>query len=313
MSLVEKALRKLKASGAAEPASGNGGDALLVAEPRVERSETRRVAKPRAARTQIGTAPLVKIDLAALRAKGILPPESEERELADQYRTIKRPLLKNAFQPVEGEEEASPRSVMITSALPGDGKTFSAINLALSIARERDFSTMLVDADVAKRDVTDLLGLSNAPGLLDVLANPGRSIESVVAPTNVPGLSVLPAGTITDNATELLSSARMREVMDSLVALDPQCIVLLDSPPILLTTEAPVLASLFGQILMVVRAAKTPQQAVQEALRIIGPTRRVSLILNGADVVGPAGYQFGGYGYGYGYYRPAAEPENTGE
>ena len=300
MSLVEKALRKLQASGAAKPASGNVDDVPLLAE-------------PRAPRARIGTGPLVEIDLAALRANGILPPESEERELADQYRTIKRPLLKNAFQPSEAAGEASPRSVMITSALPSDGKTFTAINLALSVARERDFSVVLVDADVAKRDVTGLLGLSNAPGMLDVLANPGRSIESVVAPTNVPGLSILPAGTFTENATELLASARMREVMDSLIALDPQCMIMLDSPPILLTTEAPVLASLFGQILLVVRAARTPQQAVQEAIRIIGPNRRVSLVLNGADVVGPAGYQYGGYGYGYGYYRPAVEPENTNE
>jgi protein-tyrosine kinase len=316
VSLVEKALRKLQrssgASKAAEPVIARPG----IAEQGVSSGMPTPPVIVKARRAKLGTGQSVQIDLAKLRAEGVLPPQSQERQLADQYRTIKRSVLKQVLQPAEpdGGGATSRRSIMITSALPGDGKTFTAINLALSLSRERDYSVLLVDADVAKRDVSRLLGLSDAPGLLDLLSDSALSVERAVVPTDFAGLSVLPAGSLSETATELLASARMHEVVAGLVDLDPQCLIVLDTPPILLTSEAPVLAPLFGQILMVVKAGQTPQQAVLDAVSVIGPTARISLILNQADTVGPSGYQYGfGYGYGYGYGGPPAEAESANE
>lgn len=316
LSLVEKALRKLQASRGAPAAIVGAGDAVPRVEPAMERAEPVRPApaSPRGGRARLGTAKPVELDIEVLRASGVLPPRSEERQLADQYRTIKRPLIQYAFEPLERvrPDGASRRAIIVTSALPGDGKTFTAVNLALSLSREQDHSVVLVDADVAKRDVTNLLGMGDKAGLLDVLVDRTGAIESVIAPTNFPGLSVLPAGRVSNTATELLASARMRDVMAKLTALDPQCLIVLDSPPILLTTEAPVLASLFGQILVVVKAGETPQQALLAALRIIGRAGHVNLVLNWADTVGPTGYR-GGSSYGYGYHDSTTEADSTNE
>jgi exopolysaccharide/PEP-CTERM locus tyrosine autokinase len=305
-------------AGRAAPGSapaGSVGEATPRTEPApVDRADHARPAapQPKSGRAWLGQAAPVEINLDALRATGILPPVSEQRQLADQYRTIKRPLIKYAFDPAERDrpDAATRRSIIVTSALPGDGKTFTAINLALSLSREQDHSVLLVDADVAKRDVSTLFGISNRAGLLDVLADRARAIESVIAPTSVPGFSVLPAGRYSSAATELLASARMQDVMSSLTALDPQCLIVLDSPPILLTTEAPVLASQFGHVLVVVKACETPQRALLAALRIIGRAGHVSLVLNGADVAGPSGYRDGSR-YGYGYHDSAAEMDDT--
>ena len=318
MSLVEIALRKLQAAAvAAKPPVGSVPTTIEPEPP--PRTRPERVSRRSGPPVPLGSAKPIRIDVAALRASGILPPESQERQLADQFRMIKRPLLRHAFDPTaEDDSHASPRGIMVGSALPGDGKTFTAINLALSLARERDHSVLLVDADVAKRDVSRLCGLGGEAGLLDALADPTLVIETAIVPTDIPGLSVLPAGRLSETATELLASARMHELMHHLIGLDRQGIVVVDSPPIVLTSEAPVLASLFGQILLVVRAGVTPQHAVLDAIRIVGTASKMSLVLNQADVVGPSGYYYG-YGHGYGQEpgpgpgsRPSeAEPESA--
>lgn len=246
---------------------------------------------------------IIRIDRDSLRAAGLLPPEAQERELADQYRTIKRPLIRTAAEPVQSGA-ASPQLIMMSSALPGDGKTFTCINLALSMALEKDNFVLLVDGDVAKPHVSRVFGVDREPGLLDVLADPAMNVESVILPTDIPGLSILPAGCRSDIATELLASARTQQVLDRLAALGRRGIVLLDSPPILLTSEARVLASLAGQIVLVVKAGQTPQHAVKDAVEIIGPGKNVRLVLNQADLTGPMGYY---YGYRYGYHDAAAD------
>jgi exopolysaccharide/PEP-CTERM locus tyrosine autokinase len=242
------------------------------------------------------------IDVNALLEAGLLAPPEQEHQIARQYRTMKRPLIKAAFEselvtkPMEG---VSTRSIMVSSALPGDGKTFTSLNLALSLAKEQDYSILLVDGDVPKPHISRVLNAGEQDGLLDVLTDAGRPIESVIVPTTVEGLSFLPVGRRAESMTELLSSARMREVVQQLVSLDANMLVVVDSPPILLTSEARVLSSLFGQILMVVRAGFTPQQAVTESLEILGDEAPVSMVLNEAVHNSAANYY--GYGYGYGY------------
>jgi protein-tyrosine kinase len=221
----------------------------------------------------------VNVSLPSLRAAGLLAPEDEEYQLAQEYRQIKRPLIVKAFG------RGTPRVpnghiIMVASALAGEGKTFTAVNLALSMSIEKDVHVLLVDADVAKPLLTNVLGLTDAPGLLDVLRDNGLDVEQVILRTNVPNLSVLPAGRHSAETTELLASARMEEVFRAIAQRDERRLALFDSPPLLLTTESPALAQVAGQVVMVVCAGVTPRQAVLHALAHVGTHPAVSLVLN---------------------------------
>jgi protein-tyrosine kinase len=233
----------------------------------------------------------VNISLPALRAAGLVAPEGEERQLAQQYRLIKRPLIVNAVG------RGSPRLrnahvIMVASAMAGEGKTFTAVNLALSMSIEKDVHVLLVDADVAKPLVSRLLGVSDAPGLLDVLRDSRLDVERVILRTNVPNLSVLPAGTRSHEATELLASTRMENVMRAITQHDVRRLALIDSPPLLLTTESHAIAQVAGQVVMVVRAGATPREAVLDALTYLGEHPAVSLVLNQCRMSAPAGYYY---------------------
>jgi protein-tyrosine kinase len=247
---------------------------------------------------------LIKVDHEALKASGLLPPADQERELMDQYRAIKRPLIRAAFH-ADRKPGPSPQVIMIGSALPGDGKTFTGINLAFSMAREKDYSVLLVDADVIKPHVSTLFGVAKEKGLLDALVDPNLDVRSLILPTDIPGLALLPAGTPADNATELLASTRMREIVEQLHTMDPSRLVVMDTLPILLTSESRVLTQLVGQIVLVVKAGVTPQHAVTDALAAIGEDKDVSLVLNQAELTGPMGYY---YGYRYGYKQKNESP-----
>jgi protein-tyrosine kinase len=315
MSIVERAIKKLQATGQSPRPHSRRPDPSTAVGRVVEDQHPGPVdaTQPRLQALIGNVGKTVVIDYEALRRNRLLPPESQQREFDHQYRILKRPLIKHAFKSAAGQDRVgvSSRTIMVTSALPGEGKTFTAINLALSLSMEKDHGVLLVDGDVAKPRVSHLFGVADEPGLLDVLSERERSIESVVLPTDVPGLSILPAGRGSDTATELLASDRMRQkVIERLSELDPNGLVVVDSPPMLLTSEARVLASLFGQIVLVVRANYTPQQAVQQAIGLIGEGPRLGLVLNQALHEGPGD----GYGYGYGYgYGDAAKSEKDAE
>lgn len=239
----------------------------------------------------------IVVDPEQLRANGLLAPGADERRLAEQYRAIKRPLLGNA--------DLSQRSVlplgnllMVASALSGEGKTFTSVNLCLSIARERDWSVVLVDADSSKPHLTRLFSAENEPGLIDLLRNPELSFEDLVMPTDIPGMSLLPAGAGDAHASEMLASRRMKELCQQISLADSGRMVVFDSSPLLLTTEAIALASQVGQVLMVVRADSTEQQSVLAALDKLDPEKATNCVLNrtsGADRSESYGY-YGDYG-----------------
>jgi exopolysaccharide/PEP-CTERM locus tyrosine autokinase len=254
--------------------------------------------------TQVSTAQsqLVELDPAVLESAGVLTPNSPRSLIADQFRIVKRPLLERAF----GSGTAKPARanlVMVTSAMPGEGKSYTAINLAMSVAAELDHSVMLVDADVARPSVPRMLGLQEGPGLLEVLR--GKSVVSdVLLRTNVEGLTVLRSGSAHAHATELIASEAMRVLLDDLATRYPERLVIFDSPPLLLTTEARVLASHMGQILVVVQAEKTLQSEVQAALAAIEDCPVKMMVLNKVRVESGGAYGYGyGYGYGLGYGR----------
>jgi protein-tyrosine kinase len=261
-----------------------------------------------------GTGEMVKIPFKELRELGMLTPAIPRSAIAEEYRTIKRPLLIN----IAGDSVTPPilhgNLIMVTSALEGDGKTFSSICLALSIAMERDKHVLFVDADTAKAEAGRMLGVpSTSPGLIDVLENKDASAAEFTLPTNVEKLRILPAGGVHAHANELLASERMQQLMLELSDEDPNRVIVFDSPPLLLTTEAAVLASFMGQIVFVVSADMTPQVAVAQAIEHIGEEKMVGMVLNRARRrINPYyytyGYGAGAYGYGHRDRQPAPEP-----
>jgi len=253
---------------------------------------------------------ILHLDQEALRDAGLIAPEYHAELLANQYRDIKRPLIAHAFGKRATLVERG-NLIMVSSAISGEGKTFTSINLALSMAQERDHSVLLVDADVAKPHISTMFGAEDEPGLLDVLENGDHDLRSTILPTDEAGLSVLPAGRPRPNASELLASDAMEDVVTQLSSSTTRRIVILDSPPLLQTSEAKVLARLSGQIALVVRAERTPRDMVEAALATIGDEQAVNLILNQARYADNK-YQFS-YGYGFSAESASAEPEKKVE
>jgi exopolysaccharide/PEP-CTERM locus tyrosine autokinase len=236
------------------------------------------------------------IDQNALRAAGMLPPVHQEHEIAQQYRRIKRPLINNALG--RGVAQlASGNLIMITSAVPGEGKTFMSLNLALSMRLEEDITVLLVDGDFVNPRLTQVLGLESRPGLLDLVKDPALSAEAAILPTDLPGLSFLPAGRQEPNATELVASARMHQVVSRLGHDNPARLVLFDSAPLLVTTESQALAHFAGQVVLVVHADQTPQHVVLDALETLAEDKAAFLVLNQITRHSHSGYD---YEYGSG-------------
>ena len=262
---------------AASPAPGApaAGPAAAAAQARATRGAA---PKPNARK--------VDLDLVRMREAGMVTAASGRTSLLEDFRVIKRPLLKRAF----GETSAPDRPnnlIMITSSLPGEGKTYCAINLAMSIAMELDHTVLLVDADVARPSVLRTLGLPAQRGLMDILLDGKLDLADVMLRTNVDTLSILPAGTSTPRATELLASSTMSNLVTEIAHRYPDRVVIFDSPPLLLTSESRVLAGHMGQIVVVVEAQTTTQHAVKESLRQLEGCSNVNLIYNKArDIPG---------------------------
>ena len=293
MSVVEKAINKMRGAQPATPVSGERAIGTLVPAAAVHGAGPDIVTGEPPVPSRI-----IKIDQDALRAEGLLPPKHQERLIARQYRQIKRPLLARLRERTSARRRSA-HTLVLASAIAGEGKTFTAFNLAFSLAREKDLRVVLVDADAPKAHISRLLGVADQPGLLDVLKNSTLDVESVILGTDVPNLLVLPAGTRTDDATELYASERMRDVVARLGARDPRRVVLFDTPPLLLTTEAQVLAQMAGEVLVVVRANETPRSIVLEALDHLDKDRPVSLVLNETSYDGQVD-DYPEYGYAAG-------------
>jgi protein-tyrosine kinase len=237
------------------------------------------------------------VDRVALREGGMLVPGDRVTALAEEFRMVKRQLLLTA-RSVAAKDSAKAadhaRMILVCSAQPNEGKTFCAINLALSLAAEKDMEILLVDADFAKPDVLDRLGLPEGPGLLDALAGAVMDVEECIIDTDVPQLSVLPAGTRTNSDTELLASDRARAILDGLAKVNPRRIVIFDSPPALAASPAAVLASHAGQVMLVVRADRTSESDLREAVAVLDGCEHVQLLLNSVSFQ-PGGRRFGNY------------------
>ena len=240
---------------------------------------------------------VAEISRDVLAGNGFIVPGAPMTGLAEEFRLLKHQLLAGIEQARKQSDEKR-RTVLVCSAQPKEGKTFSAINLALSLAGEKEFEVLLVEADFLKPDALALLGIPGGEGFVDALLDPAVDPESYVIRTDVPGLSVLPAGAKTNNVPELLASDRCREVLAKLVAGNQRRIVIFDSPPVLMASHATVLAGLVGRALVVVRADKTTEADLREAIGLLQGCE-TSLILNGAGLA-VTGRKFGSYnGYGH--------------
>ena len=243
-----------------------------------------------------GSGRQVTLDLERLRDAGLVDPKSSKsNRTTEEFRRIKRPLLMH----IRGEGATvvdNANLIMVTSALPGEGKTFTSINLAMSIAMEMDKTVLLIDADVAKPDVTGRLAVEAERGLIDVLQDESLTLPEVLLRTDIPKLTLLPSGSRHVHSTELLASDRMRQLMLELANRYSDRIIIIDSPPLLLTNEARVLAGLVGQVVLVTEESKTPQNAVKEAVDMLEDNEIVGIVMNkGAHRREGEGY--GGYGY----------------
>lgn len=304
MSIIEKALGKLGDQGKQEADKQAPASIPEVQASQQESAPVRQEAvKPVQVEPNGGNVSrTLDLDFKRLHARGFLTQGDERSKLAEEYRMIKRPILANAFgaNPVP-----KGNMVMISSSLPGEGKSFTTINLAISIAMELDRTVLLVDADVAKPSLPSYLGFKAEHGLLDVLRENTRDLSNVIFRTNIEKLSILPAGKTYARATELLASDAMDRLITDLASRYPDRLVLFDSPPVLATSEASVLASHMGQIIMVAETDKTPKSALREALsRLESACDVVSIVLNKTSLP-IAGDYYGYYGYG-GYGKQAS-------
>jgi len=238
----------------------------------------------------------IEIDLARMSDAGYVIPDGRRNRIKEQYRVIKRPLLVNAFQR-EGQIKNS-HIILVTSACPGEGKTFTATNLAMSIASEREVKVLLIDGDVIRQDLSHRFGIETERGYLDLLENTSLDISDILVRTSIPSLAVLPSGATREDATELFSSNRMKDLLDELASRYHDRMIIIDTPPILASSETNALAMHAGQVVIVVEAGRTPRHTIEEALHMLAPSEQTYCILNKAEDA-DVGDRYGSY---YEYY-----------
>lgn len=291
-SLVERAAEQLKNNVVSEDNNTVSGKETFSG-PDVEPKRLKTRDQPLQNRTRVELSPEI------LMKNNIQTTNDVNNSLTtEEFRIVKRSLLLNAFSKGSAAIKNG-NIVLVTSTQPNEGKTFCAVSLALSMATERDLTVLLVDADVAKPDVLRTLGIKGNKGLIDVIENKDMDLSECLLRTNIPNLSILPAGKKHKLTTELLASERMGEIIDQIARRYHDRIVIIDSPPVLASSAASVLALHVGQILFVIEAERTREEELNDALKLIEKCKNINLLLNKARFT--AGKKrFGSY-YGYGH------------
>ncbi|MFZ0255206.1 MAG: XrtA-associated tyrosine autokinase [Gammaproteobacteria bacterium] len=233
----------------------------------------------------------VEVDLEVLRAMGLIHPNVPHTEIAEEFRRIKQPLFREEMPESRPGSEHS-NLIMVTSAIAGEGKTFTAINLAMIIAMEKDRTALLVDSDVVKRGVSRIFGLEEEKGLTDLIREGETIVPDVLVRTNVPKLCVLPAGQQDPHYAELFASTTMRWLTEELSLRYPDRVVIFDAPPILATTATSTLADLVDKIVFVVVAGQTSQESIREAVQLLGSSKPIGIVLNKFRTIKRAKYLY---------------------
>ena len=262
--------------------------------------EPQRVADPQASEVDVDALPrnVVKLDLRNLEQKNFVSLSSERRLINEEYRVIKRKLINNAFGALS-ETLKHPNLILVSSSRPGEGKTFSAINLALSIALEQDKTVLLVDSDVLRPNVSKTLNIHHDIGLTDYLLSNDIKVSDIILSTNVERLKIITAGRPHHLSTELLASERMAMLVNEFASRYPDRIVIFDAPPLLGVNETAVLASMCGQAVVVVEENRTKLAEIEQSVALLPKDLAVGFLINKA-------HRNQGKGYGYGYYYGAS-------
>jgi exopolysaccharide/PEP-CTERM locus tyrosine autokinase len=243
---------------------------------------------------QVNANGLLKLDFGELEKQGYITHLKTKSQIAEEFRAIKRPLLRNMTERVAAPIKNA-NMIMVASSLPGEGKTFTALNLALSIVAERERTVLLVDCDVVNPTLSRVLGMDEQPGIIDVLNNRYASLADVMYKTDVERLRFIPAGHLNEFSTELLASNKMKLLAEEISTRYSDRIIIFDSPPLLVTSQAAVLSHLMGQKVLVIESGKTPQSAVDESLNLFDKDEVVGLVLNKSRRSSLRGYYYGSY------------------
>lgn len=234
------------------------------------------------------------VDRECLVRYGLIQPEGQVTALLEEFRIVKRHVLQSVRKAQQAGNGVLAQRVLVCSPHPDEGKSYCAVNLALAMAAEKDSEVLLVDADFAKPSILRMLGLPKGPGFMDVLAREDTRVEDCVLATDIAGLHVLPAGNHTTSDSEYLASHRTAEVLDRLTRGAPNRVVIFDSPPALAASPAAELAKHVGQAIVIARADRTGQTALEDALTLLSACPDLKLLLNAAHF-SPSGRSFGAY------------------
>lgn len=289
MSTIEKALDKLGQAAAAEP---------VPASPATEPADT--LVNAQAAQAAVAdnktASQFINIDLDSLSKRNFVAKATERKLIYEEYRVIKRKLINNAFGPLSSSLK-NPNLILVSSSRPGEGKTFTSVNLALSIALEQDKTVLLVDADVLRPNISRTLEISVPRGLTDYLSSDSVDVTDIMYSTNVERLKLIAAGKPHHLSTELLASDKMAALVDEFASRYPDRIVIFDAPPLLGVNETSVLAGMCGQAVIVLEENKTKLNELEKAISMLPPDLATGFVINKAHYSRDKGY-----GYGYGYY-----------
>jgi protein-tyrosine kinase len=295
MSIIERAMQRDAASKrASTPGQGSGSTSEDAVASHVVAGDAEGVLTPDGVVTNRDNTREQVLNLALMRRQGLLIPDDGRSVLAEEFRILKRPVLANAFGE-SGERIGRRNVVMVTSAVPREGKTYTAINLAMSVATELERTVLLIDADVVQPSIPARLGLSVGKGLIDLLEHPEADLSEFLVRTNIPNLTLMGAGRKHGRSTELLASAAMAKLVNDLATRYSDRLVLFDSPPMLATSESSVLARHMGQVILTVQAGSTPRSAVSRVVRMLDSCEIVVPVLNRATGIPGMNYAMGYY------------------
>lgn len=231
------------------------------------------------------------IDMAALERAGLFDWSRGRTRISEEFRLAQRQVLRAAFAP--SAEAGVSNLLMVTSARPSEGKSFTALNLAGSVALQGDHHVLLIDSDSKRDSICQALGLADAPGVLDLAANPSLNPNEVILKTEIEYLSILPVGQERGRSSELFASRDMTQLIQRLGRRFSDRLLVLDAAPCLSTSDPAALAPIVGQILFVVEAERTQRDEVEAALDLIQACPLIMLLLNKVQAM--SRYTFGAY------------------
>jgi protein-tyrosine kinase len=289
---------------------GSAGDrpmpipALALPRPGIKPGQSKQaLAQNRSVAELRATSKQAPVGIAALEQAGLMVARTNRTRTTEEYRIVigrvLRALHENQESQVALGPDASPNVVMVTSARPGEGKSFTSLNLGGSIAQNAGESVLIVDVDAKNNSLSDMLGLSGRKGFLDLVADPGLLPDDLIVPSELPNLSFLPLGTrsIVREPGEGVGfeERRLTPSIKLLAQRFPGSLVLIDAPPCLSTSDPHTLSPAVGQVVLIVEAERTQRNEVEAAIEMVRVCPNITMLLNKVRMT--SGHTFGSYDY----------------